>query len=377
MRVSIIHSICIKHDAISDAIRNEISWLLSAPGNEVRLFAFACDHQDIPYTNVCGLSDVLFDPFFRLSDVVIFHFGVYYPLFDALFIVPNGAKSVVVFHNITPKEYLPPSDHEIIDKSFNQVSNIVFADHIVCVSFTNKASLASLGINVASASVLPLSLTAVEDPPQHKPSFHDRILRLLFVGRFVQSKGPVDLLVAASNVLQARFDINVQIDFVANLAFSDPELVSEIRSLSDALLAEYGQRLTIGIHGNAPESLKRSLFAAADIFVLPTRHEGFCVPILEAYQGGCCVVSYLNSNVVDISGGFARLVSTCDVHLLAQAISEVADLVQSDEWRMGGGYLEYRENVLAYCQRFDPQRARSRFLNYLDDVARGSRPSAL
>lgn len=369
MRVSYINGVCVNHDAISNAIRDEVTWLLSVPGNEVRLFTYACDFQELPFKIVSDLKDVVFDTFFQQSDIVIFHFGVFYPLFNILPVVPKTAKTIVVFHNITPKEYLPVSAHETIDKSFQQMSNIAFATHVVCDSQINQEVLSSNGINVPS-TVLPLALRGKRELAKPKPSFDDGVSRILFVGRLVRSKGPVDLLIALSTVLAERQDIVLEVDFVGNLKFSDPDVLDHVRSVSEELLARFCGRLVINLHGDATETKKNNLLARADLFVLPTRHEGFCVPILEAFENGCSVVAYDNSNVPYISGGFAWLVPSGDVTSLAREISHTLDSTRSEEWTTHGGYENYCSDLSGYCKQFEPDKVRRRFLNLVKDVFR-------
>jgi glycosyltransferase involved in cell wall biosynthesis len=369
MRVSYINGICVNHDAISNSIRDEITWLLSVPGNEIRLFTYACDFQELPFTIVSDLKDVVFDTFFLQSDIVIFHFGVFYPLFNILPIVPKAAKAIVVFHNITPKEFVSASAQETIDNSFKQMSNIAFASHVICDSKTNQEVLSSNGINVPN-SVLPLAMHGKGELPKSKPSFDDHISRILFVGRLVKSKGPSDLLTAVSTVLAEHDDIFLEVDFVGNLKFSESDVVDNIRNSSALLMTRYGRRLVINLHGDAHESLKNNLLARADLFVLPTRHEGFCMPILEAFENGCCVISYDNSNVPHVAGGFAKLVPTGDVTSLAREIAATLDVTRSDEWISKSGYKNYCLSLLDYCKQFDPNIVSKRFLHLLDDVCR-------
>lgn len=369
MRISYINGICVNHDAISNSIRDEISWLISMPGNEVCLFTYACDFHELPFTIVRDLRDVVFDTFFQSSDIVIFHFGIYYQLFNLLPVVPKAAKAIVVFHNITPKEFLPIADHETIDKSFQQMSNIAFAAHVVCDSQINQEALSSAGINVPS-TVLPLALRGRQQLPKCKPSFDDGISRIVFVGRLVRSKGPIDLLVAVSSVLAKRNNISLEVCFIGNLKFSDQDVVAEIRTASEEIQARFGGRLVVNLNGDATDSVKNNLLARADLFVLPTRHEGFCVPILEAFASGCCVIAYDNSNVPYISGGFAKLVSTGDVNLIAQAILDTLELTRSEEWMTKGGYTSYCSELSNYCTTYDPEKVGQRFLHLVADVFR-------
>ncbi len=364
MKISFVHGVCVQNDAISNAIRDEIGWIVEQPENEVRLFAYACDHPQLPFQQVNELRDISFDRFFQSSDVVVFHFGVFYPLFDLLPVVPKGASKVVVFHNVTPKECLPASAHEVIERSFAQMCNIAFADHVVCDSRTNQNVLVEAGIEVPS-TILPLAVHGYAVAPERKPSFDTGTCRLAFVGRFVRSKGPCDLLACLEVLLEQEPHLRLQVDLVGNLHFSDDEVVSEVNARIGALLAKFGMRLKIGLHGSAPESVKSRILSDADLFVLPTRHEGFCVPILEAIDAGCTVVTYANSNTPAATGGFGLLVPTGDEKALIGAIADSLCKVRSSMWIADGGYAKHRAEGRQHLEQFRPQHVKRRFLHFL------------
>lgn len=362
MRISYIHGICVHNDAISNSIRDEVSWLLGA-GHEVRLYAYACDHEHLPFLKIDGVEQIAFDRHFQTSELVVFHFGVFYPLFDAILVTPRRAKRVVVFHNITPREFVPAEHHEITDKSFRQLANIYFADHVVCVSQTNLDVLRAAGIAVP-ATVLPLALHTHAALPEDKPSAADGLVRLAFLGRFVRSKGPTELLRALEAVLAARPALRVRLDMIGNLTFSHAGLLEELDSLRAALHARYRERVQVQVHGNAAEAEKNRLLREADLFVLPSYHEGFCVPILEALASGCQVVAYENSNIPAIAGGLARLVPSGEVAALAQAVEAAVDEIGAPAWA-NGGYAAHAARAAAYVAGFAPERAARRFLDFV------------
>ncbi|OYV45323.1 MAG: hypothetical protein B7X10_05930 [Burkholderiales bacterium 21-58-4] len=90
MKISYINGICYRNDAISNSIRDEISWL--SKDNDVRLYAYDCNFEDLPYTKVRAERDVIFDPHFQSSDLVVFHFGIFYPLFNLLPVAPRTTR---------------------------------------------------------------------------------------------------------------------------------------------------------------------------------------------------------------------------------------------------------------------------------------------
>ncbi len=366
LKISYIHGLCVKNDAISNSIRDEIRWLGSAGGNDIRLYSYECDYEDLPFTKVSDSRDIVFDHHFQSSGIVIFHFGIFYPLFDLLAITPKSAKRLVVFHNITPKQFVSAENHQTIDKSFQQMSNIMFADHVACVSQTNLDVLCAAGI-YTPATILPLAVHSKLQSPGSKPSHLDLVVRLAFIGRFVLSKGPGELLEALDKVLQHNQSLNLILDMVGNLSFSDSVLLAELRNIIDAMHRSYGARVIIRIHGNVNDEIKHRILCDADLIVLPTYHEGFCVPIVEALASGCKVIAYENSNTPAISGGFTRLTPTGDVAALSCAITEVIEEITSPALRGSGSesYAEYSDKVKNYTEQYSTDRTKRRFLDFI------------
>lgn len=366
MKVSYINSVCVANDAISNAIVQEIEWILGVPSNEVMLFAFACDFADVPHTLVKSVGEIILHPHFQSSDLIVFHFGVYHELFNAIFLTNRKSKKYVVFHNITPKAYLPPSAHQIIDQSIAQMHNMRFADKIICCSEINQRVLSEAGINTEN-TVVPLSIKIPDSFPSSKPSFYDNIIRIAFVGRFVQSKGIDDLIKSLSVIINGQTEYVLQVDLIGNLKFSDNVIIDRLNAFIGSLQVKERGRIFISILGDATNEQKYKILSDADIFVLPTYHEGFCVPIIEAMSAGCIVVSYDNSNVPEICGGLATLVTTGNVAQLTDAISSSLSKVSSFEWRRSDGeYSRYLKDVTSHISHYSPSRIRHDLLAALD-----------
>lgn len=363
MKIAYIAGVCVNHDAISNAIRNEIHWLLDA-GHQVVLFAYVCDHADVPFIPAEREADIVFDPFFQQCDVAVFHFGVFYSLFNVIPLVSRAAKRVVVFHNITPKEFLPPSAHPLIDRSFAQLANMAFADHVICDSKVNQIVLAENGIRTPS-TVISLPVHATLQAPQTKPSFTDGIVRVLFLGRFVKSKGPTELLQTLRAAMRRETTLVVQLDMIANLKFSDEGVMAEMEVIINAMHEELHDRLKINIIGNASEECKAEVLSHADLFVLPTYHEGFCVPILEAIASGCLVVCYDNSNTPSVSGALARLVQTGDLVALEQAIVAEMTKIAAPAWK-NGEYAARVEKANRHVRKFSATCIREQYVDFIE-----------
>ena len=74
-------------------------------------------------------------------------------------------------------------------------------------------------------------------------------------------------------------------------------------------------------HTRDPEL--RALYAGAEVFAFPSRHEGFGLPVLEAMVQGTPVVCGDIPALAEVTGGAARLVAPDDVDGWAHALLEL------------------------------------------------------
>lgn len=362
MKISIVNGICVKNDAISARIYDEVLWLKKA-GHDVRLFCYACEFDEIDFIRVENPTQLLLHPFFQQSERVVFHFGIFYNLFDCIFACPNGAKKVVVFHNITPGEFLTEQQRPLIRKSYDQMANCSFADIVICDSEVNKVLLKEHGITCDS-TVIPISLST-RRAPRYKPSFSDGIVRLLFVGRFVQSKNPGHVLSVLDRAAEAFPNTKFECTLIGNASFSDKSVLKqveeEIRYINERCLG----RVSANLITDATDELKWECYEKSDIFILPSLHEGFCVPVLEALSQGCRVITYDNSNLRFIGGDLTELVPTNDLEKLFLALKDGVTIVVSDIWKKA----QYRTFVLSgeeWLKNFDEESVKNRFISFLD-----------
>jgi glycosyltransferase involved in cell wall biosynthesis len=373
MRIAFVTSICVPFDAISGIVRQCVLWAQEA-GHETLLFAHDSAFEDLATVRVTTAAEVATHPYFRSADVVVFDMGIYYTLFGALLAAPAGARKLVRFHNVTPRALVPSWQHDIIDRSIQQLSLLRFVDAVLCDSEFNRAELRALGIETP-AEVRDLPMGVALDPPAAKPSAEDGVLRLAFVGRFVRSKGPLELLAALDRALPGIPHDRVELDMIGNAEFSDAELLTRTEHGCADLQRRSAGRLTARVHRSAPDELRDGVLRRADVFVLPTYHEGFCVPAVEALASGCDVISYDNSNMPYVLDGLGTLVPTGDVEALGAAI-EARAAVRADSHWATQGYPAFADAARRYVGRFDPGPIRQQFLRDLDPAAVGARTVA-
>jgi len=82
-------------------------------------------------------------------------------------------------------------------------------------------------------------------------------------------------------------------------------------------------REQIHLLGYVPDEALPALYAAADVFVLPSFYEGFGLPVLEAMASGTPVVTSDNSSMSEIASGAAHLVDPTNSEEIAWGIEKI------------------------------------------------------
>ena len=78
------------------------------------------------------------------------------------------------------------------------------------------------------------------------------------------------------------------------------------------------------------------LYRGALATVMPSRYEGFGLPLLEAMRYGCPVLSSNAASLPEAAGGAALLFSPDDAPALAEAITAVRDPETANRLRIAG-----------------------------------------
>jgi len=147
--------------------------------------------------------------------------------------------------------------------------------------------------------------------PEATPAFEDDRVSILFVGRLDNGKGLEDLLEA-----QSRLGDSCRLYLVGSGTLEEV-LRTRARDL--------GIEDAVEFIGAVPHDEVHEYYAAADIFCLPSYHEGFPVVNMEAIASGCALVSTQIDSIREqvTEGEDAILVDPGDVDALTSALERL------------------------------------------------------
>jgi glycosyltransferase involved in cell wall biosynthesis len=209
------------------------------------------------------------------------------------------------------------------------------ADHVIADSeATRRDIIALLEVPPEKVSAIPLACASEFRPlPRTKAAdvIRTRYARyrlstpyVLFVGTLEPRKNLVGLVLGFAKVAS---QIPHRLVLAGPLGWNTDELFATIDGL--------GLSNRIVRPGYIAEADLPALYAAADVFVLPSHYEGFGLPVLEAMACGCPVVVADNSSLPEVAGNAAIYCRAGEPETIGSAILEVltndarrSDLIQ-------------------------------------------------
>lgn len=141
---------------------------------------------------------------------------------------------------------------------------------------------------------------------------------ITFIGG-TDARRKIEELVYAFNIINSR---GIDTDMVlAGNEFRKLELIPNVAGRNAIIASPYKNR--IHLLGYLSEAEKEYVLKNAAAFVYPTLYEGFGLPILEAMQVGCPVVTFRNSSIPEISNNTVSYAPRPDIQGIVSAVSNV------------------------------------------------------
>jgi glycosyltransferase involved in cell wall biosynthesis len=258
--------------------------------------------------------------------VLLAHHSMGYDEFPR--IIALAARKVLIYHNITPPQFLGHSPRLQGNAARGREQLAVWREHAVAAladSEFNATELRRLGFAAVRSCTLLFDIDALcRRAVRHRAA--GAPFTILFVGRVTASKAQ-DELIAAYAAFTRRFTAPSRLVLAG--AF-DPEEAGYLDRLNDLIL-EHDLTDQVLLTGLVPDAELHAWYAAADLYVSMSHHEGFGVPLVEAMAYGIPVLAWPAGAIPYTLGGAAVLLSGRDPDAVAQQMAALAaDPVQRE-----------------------------------------------
>ncbi|MBN1550598.1 glycosyltransferase [bacterium] len=270
-------------DAIGRDALN-LKHFFASQGFDSKIFSIDCDSELVMETE----DYRLFNSFDSHDSVIIYHYALPSVLSD-VFAMSKG-KKILVYHNITPEEFLQGYPHlqrlAMIArnslKSLKSVTDLGVAD-----SEYNRQELESMGYKNTCVIPILLDFSRYETGcnPVISKMFLDDFTNILFVGRLTPNKCQHDLIRLYAYYKhfiheRSRLFLIGKWDGFENYYWQLRQLSKDLNVADTYIL------------GRVTDEELVTFYTSADIFVSMSEHEGFCVPIIESFLFDVPVVAY-------------------------------------------------------------------------------------
>jgi glycosyltransferase involved in cell wall biosynthesis len=310
-----------------DAIGNEVLGItraLRAAGHTSDIIVETADprleHLTVDYRDAVG--DLGPD------DLLIHHFSLGSRASRTAFALPS--RMMLVYHNITPPEYFLGVHDQLVRQCYHGRRELLpyrsRCDLALGDSEFNQQELDALGF--PRTDVLPVvpdfsHLATTPDRRVHD-AFDDEWTNVLFVGRLIPNKRP-DNVIRFVHAYRTLFQRKTRLILAGSYGGFDSYLAQLHTLVRDLGMTD------VHILGQVSNEELTALYDVADLFLCASEHEGFCVPLMEAFHKRVPVMAYAATAVpATMDGGGVLYESTEPRHVAALMHATLASVWRDD-----------------------------------------------
>ena len=250
------------------------------------------------------------------GDVLLIHYSAYAPKLRAVLELPN--RTLLLSHNITPARWFWDHDPQaavVCALGRKQLPQFAAAADVVAgVSLYNARE-------IGSETVIPILFdpSGLGDPRTDAGELPAGPPTILFVGRLAPHKRQ-DAIMRAFELYRRRHAPDARLVLVG----------APVNWRYDAAMRELAEELSPGaitIESGLEREQLAERYRSAHAFLCLSEHEGFCIPLLEAFHFGVPVIARPVGGVPEVAGDAALLLDESDGE---SVIAELLALAATD-----------------------------------------------
>ena len=256
----------------------------------------------------------------RPDNLLIHHFSIGSRASRVAYALPD--RMALVYHNITPPEYFVGVHKQLVElcwkgrrelKAYVDRCDLALGD-----SEFNRHELEALGFpETGVLPVVPDFSHLAGTPDWRIPGqFDDEYTNLLFVGRLIPNKR-IENVIRIFHAYRTRFNPRARLLLVGSHGGFEKYL-----TMLHQLVAALG---TPDVHfsGHVSNEELTAYYDIADLFLCASEHEGFCVPLVEAFHMRVPVVALAATAVPATLDGGGVLYEDQEPHHVAALVDAV------------------------------------------------------
>lgn len=311
--------------ADGDAVGNDVCGMaraLTARGHDVRIYGEggnATGQTIWPASEVTGFLETP-------SDVAIYHHSIGWNAGAELLGELRNRKTVIKYHNVTPPEFFAgvSTDFESRCKlGREQLAGIAGGEHDLYLadSLFNLKELAT-PIRLNSFVVPPFhhtdELLSVEPHLGTLDQGNNGKANIVMVGRVSPNKGHAELI---EDFATYYYDYNrhAQLLIIGHL---DDAFKTYYQSLEDLISGLYLESAVV-FTGAVSLDVLKAYYLTAHLMLVTSRHEGFCVPLIEAMAMKIPIVAYRHAAIPETVDDVGVLWDEHNPGLVAESINAI------------------------------------------------------
>lgn len=317
MRVAVLSANARQGNAVGNHIA-EIARFFQDRGAELRVFIEDTTLLHPALSQIAArVPNESIPPYLSQCDLIFATYAGEYKLLQWLPLLAGaGPRIVFDYLGVTPAALWAGTNRERLERDARTRGYVWFADHALTMSQSNRVELSeATGFSAAHTTTMPLCVDTARffpaPPSQPGGPWGEGAKVLLFVGRLAGNKC-VPLLIRALAKLEKSYHAVIVGDT------SDVYAVEAERCRD--LASELGVEDRVRFVGSVEDQALPGYYRAADVLVMPSLHEGFCIPVIEAQASGLPVVAARATALPETVGDAGLTFTPNDVNDLVRQI---------------------------------------------------------
>ncbi len=276
-----------------DAIGNEVLGIhraLRGAGYDSEIIVETADprleHLTTDYRDIVGHVDA--------DDLLIHHFSLGSRASRTAFALP--CRMALIYHNITPPEYFLGVHPQLVRQCYHGRRELTAyrdrCDIALGDSEFNRQELDALGFSPTDVLHVVPDFSHLSGLPDRRviDAYDDACTNILFVGRMIPNKRPDDVI-RFFHAYKTQYDPSARLILAGSYGGFERYMM-QLRALVAALGVQ-----DVHILGQVTNEALTALYDVADLFLCASEHEGFCVPLIEAFHKRVPVLAYASTAV--------------------------------------------------------------------------------